>query len=600
MPMCRSRRETPLARHAGRLQAEPEAELMPTMLFPMYTVPLEDALQMSCVQPHEELKSQGILVEFEKTMGKALFVSHQWAAKDHPDPTFEGFSVLQRAMKRILSDLPLIPPDCVTELLVPKARPVDTQELRAVKLFLWYDYFSCPQKSQPESQGQVSKQAQAIASIHAYVAECSFFFALCPFMHDLVTNEVLDASSWRNRGWCRLERAMRELSEGPWIMVQSAMHIEVMVATDAFNRPTGEGAFAVADDKAKLGPVLAAALKRKMLNALRGGDLVTYRIVRNLQSVHLRGLDIEPEVNLIPGFVADKVCNTDDSAVVVAEFFHQNGFSRINELDHAGFRPLHYAALSGDAKLIKALLEQRADLSKTTRKGQPLIGVPPWLSALGLSVLCGHNRVAQLLIEAKARVQEGGIGPALHMAANSNNHEGVRLLCGSGCDPTEENIFGYSALQAASAANSLFAVDELLSRTGASDLSEVLHGAALSKHGGAQVARRLLERKADVDEQYQVPQLTVESSVVLAQSMQHRFRRRTSATRMFYHLHGATPLMLAILQANYETAWILVTEGARLDLRNAQGFSAADLAREVGVPESLQEVFNGEVTYCRV
>ncbi|CAK9057438.1 unnamed protein product [Durusdinium trenchii] len=598
--LCRSRKETPLARHAARLQAEPEAELMPTMLFPMYTVPLEDALQMSCVRPHEELKSQGVLVEFEKKMGKALFVSHQWAGREHPDPTFQQFAVFQKAMTRILSDLSEIPLDFITEATVPTARPLPTQEFRSVPLFVWYDYFSCPQKDQSENS-QVNDQIKsAIESIHAYVAECSFFVALCPFIRDPFTSKVLNASSWGNRGWCRLERAMRELSEGPWILVQSAAHIEVVVATEALNRPTGDGDFGEPDDKAKLSPVLAAALKRKMLNALRRGDFVTYRIVRNLQSVHLRGLDIEPELNLIPGFVANRVGNTDDSAVVVAEFFHQNGFSRINEIDRAGFRPLHYAALSGDTKLINALLEQRADLTKTTRKGQPLIGAPPWMSSLGLSVLCGHNKVAQLLIAAKARVQEWGICPALTAAALSNNDEGVRLLCDFSCDPASANVLGMPVLQSAIQMNSLAAMEELWSRSAANKLSKCLHTAATTNQGGAQVTRRLLEMKADVDEQYQVPQLTVESSVVLAQSMQHRFHRRTSATRMFYHLHGATPLMLAILQANYETAWILVTEGARLDLRNAQGFSAADLAREVGVPESLQEVFNGEVTYCRV
>ncbi|CAK9056976.1 Ankyrin-2 (ANK-2) (Ankyrin-B) (Brain ankyrin) [Durusdinium trenchii] len=598
MPLCGLRRETPLACHAAHLQAESEA--VPTRLYPMYTVHLEDALQMSCLQPHEELKSKGVLVEFEKKMGKAVFVSHQWAGKDHPDPTFERFRVLQKAMQRILSDLPQIPLDYVTELLVPNARPLDTQELRSVKLFLWYDYFSCPQKNQPESPGQISKQAQAIESIHAYVAECSFLFALCPFMHDLVTNEVLDASSWRSRGWCRLERTMRELSEGPWIMVKSALHIEITVATDAFNRPIGEGTFAVADDKAKLGPVLAAALKRKMLNALRRGDFVTYRIVRNLQSVHLRGLDIEPELNLIPGFVADKVGNTDDSAVVVAEFFHQNGFSRINEVDRAGFRPLHYAALSGDTKLISALLEQRADLTKTTRKGQPLIGVPTWASALGLCMLCGHNEVAELLIASKAKVHEQGVLPALTAATLSNNAEGVQLLCTAKCDPGVVNLFGYSALEAAAWANSLAAMEELLSQASEGKLSKVLHAAALSKQGGAQAVRRLLEMKANADEQYQVPWLTPNGALFALDSFRYRLGRITPATRISYHHPNATPLMLAILQANYETAEILVTEGARLDLRNAQGFSAADLAWEVGVPESLKEVLNGDVTYCRM
>ena len=570
----------------------------------MYTVPLEDALQMSCVQPHEELKSQGILVEFEKKMGKAVFVSHQWVGKGHADPTFEQFAVFQGAMRRILSDLSEIPLDYATKETIPQARPLHTKELRSVMLFVWYDYFSVPQGTQPEIQGHVSKQAQAIASIHAYVAECSFFFALCPFLKEPLADTVVDASSWQNRGWCRLERTMRELSNDSWVMVKSAVHLEVMVSTDAFNRPTGEGSFAVADDKAKLSPVLSAALKRKMLNALRSGDFVTYRIVRNLQSVHLRGLDIEPELNLIPGFVADGFGNTDDSAVVVAEFFHQNGFSRINEVDRAGFRPLHYAALSGDTKLISALLEQRADLTKTTRKGQPLIGVPTWASALGLCMLCGHNEAAQLLIEAKAKVQEGGVGTALHMAANSNNAEGIRLLCKCGCDPRQENMFHVSALEAAAWANSLSAVEELLRHVEPSErsehLSELLHAAANSKQGGAQVARSLIEMRADVDEQSQIPWLTLQGVLYALHSLRYRFGASTSATRLYCHWPGATPLMLAILQANYETAEILVTEGAQLDLRNARGFSAADLARERGVPRSLQEVLSGEVAFCRM
>ena len=596
LPLCGSRNETPLACHAARLRAESETSSAPKMLYPMYTVPLEDALQMSCVQPHEELKSQGILVQFEKKMGKAVFVSHQWVGKDHPDPTFEQFAVFQGAMRRILSDLSQIPLDSITDGTVPEARPLPTQELRAVKLFLWYDYFSCPQ----ESQAGASKQAQAIASIHAYVAECSFFFALCPFLKDSLTGTVLDASSWQKRGWCRLERTMRELSEGSWIMVQSALHMEVAGARAVFTHPTGEGAFAVADDKAKLGPVLAAALKRKMLNALRGGDFVTYRIVRNLQSVHLRGLGVEPQLNLIPGFVANKVGNTDDSTAVVAEFFHQNGFSRINEIDRAGFRPLHYAALSGDAKLTTALLELRADPTKSTRKGQPLIGTPSWTSALGLCMLCGHNQVAELLIASKAKVHEQGVLPALTAATLSNNAEGVQLLCTAKCDPGAVNLFGYSALEAAAWANSLAAMEELLSQASEGKLSKVLHAAALSKQGGAQAVRRLLEMKANADEQYQVPWLTPNGALFALDSFRYRLGRITPATRISYHHPNATPLMLAILQANYETAEILVTEGARLDLRNAQGFSAADLAWEVGVPESLKEVLNGDVTYCRM
>lgn len=193
----------------------------------------------------------------------------------------------------------------------------------------------------------------------------------------------------------------------------------------------------------KLGPVLKAALTRKMLQTLQHGDLVSYRIVRNLQRVHLKGFAVEPVLDLVPGF--GEVAT--DSASLVAHFCHQNGFERINEVDCAGFMPLHYASLSGDPELINALLEQRANPNKTTRKGQPLLGTPPYTSALGICMICQHNEAAQLLIAARASVSEGGLSPALHLAAQFDNSEGIRLICDSGGDPWEKDIFGASPIQ---------------------------------------------------------------------------------------------------------------------------------------------------------
>ena len=56
--------------------------------------------------------------------------------------------------------------------------------------------------------------------------------------------------------------------------------------------------------------------------------------------------------------------------------------------------------------------------------------------------------------------------------------------------------------------------------------------------------------------------------------------------------------MLALLSGNYETATILLREGARLDLRNDRQVTAADLAQ--GAPEFLQEILRGDSVYCRV
>ena len=580
MPFCRSHKVTPLARHAA-LQVEAQVEA--AMPFPMYTVSLEDVLEMTFVEPHENLKAKGLLVEFERNLGKAMFISHQWAGKDHPDPAFVQFSVFQDAMKNILSDcIHHIPLDYITEVGVPEAKPLPTQQFRSAKLFLWYDYFSCPQMEEADL-------AKAIFSIHAYVARCSFFFALCPFHEDPVTSRVLSPSSWGDRGWCRLERTMRELSEGSWILIKSAERLELVVASRAFGCRTGEGDFAVAEDKLKLGPVLESALRGKMRQALSRCDFVTFRLVRNMQSIYLRGLAVELELDLVPGFVPS--CDADDPLSHVERFLYQNGFCNIHDVDTAGFMPLHYAALAGEPHLIKAMLEQRADPTKTTRKGQPILGMSPWVSALGLALLCGHNDAAQLLVEGKAKIQERGlVSPALHLAASTNNVEGIRLLLNARCDPSDKNFLGLSAAWGACDSNSLEALQELVIR--GSSIAGLLHATATSSRGGApQTTRRLIELRADIDEQWQVQFLTPLGVFAALQSLRYRFGRDTALTRQCYYLQGAAPLMGAVLSGNYETAMILLREGARLDLRNARNCSAADLAR--GAPDFLQEMLKG-------
>ena len=39
-------------------------------------------MQMVEVEPHEELKAKGLVIEFDKNLGNAAFVSHQWLGRD--------------------------------------------------------------------------------------------------------------------------------------------------------------------------------------------------------------------------------------------------------------------------------------------------------------------------------------------------------------------------------------------------------------------------------------------------------------------------------------------------------------------------------------
>ncbi|CAE7470389.1 anks1b [Symbiodinium pilosum] len=50
---------------------------------------------MTVLKRHEALKEEGLVVQFDESMGKAIFVSHQWLSKEHPDPSMTQLKVLQ-------------------------------------------------------------------------------------------------------------------------------------------------------------------------------------------------------------------------------------------------------------------------------------------------------------------------------------------------------------------------------------------------------------------------------------------------------------------------------------------------------------------------
>ena len=280
MPCCSVPALSPLARHAKSV-AKLEAASGCSIRFPMYTLPLYELLDMNEIIAHEELKERSMLVKFDKSLGKALFVSHQWIGLRHPDPEFKQLRVLQDALCFAKSKLQRIPVDLVTETMMPSARGLPTSEIFSTPLFIWYDYFSCPQLEfhlRQEKPSQRSNLANAISSIPAYVSESSFFLALCPVVENPDQSRVFTPSSWASRGWCRVERAFRDLCpDESWIMVKSRKNLELVLGPEASvgGGPPGEGQFTVAEDRATLAPIFAEALRRKLRLLLQAQDLAT-------------------------------------------------------------------------------------------------------------------------------------------------------------------------------------------------------------------------------------------------------------------------------------------------------------------------------------
>ena len=540
------------------------------------------------------LKAKGELVVFSDDLGKAAFVSHQWLAKDHPDPDFKQMRILQNALKRILCSSGSLSLDLVTESLVTTATPLLMQGFQVQTLYFWYDYFSCPQL-QYQRETEHLHQARAISSIPGYISECHFFFALCPVLDVPFQAKVLSARTWSSRGWCRLERAARELSlQSAWILIQSETSIEVVGTVLSFpSGPVGEGDFEVEEDRLKLAPVMRQILIQKLFHCLRVGDLPGFRRHFNLQTVYLRGLEIEPVTGLLPSREGG-----DDAE----EFLHQNGSTKVGEADSAGWWPLHYAALAGNAEVLRGLVEKRANVNRRTSKDQPELGFPFGMSALDLAVFFKHHEATSLLLAQRAQI-EGGMSPSILQAATSDSAEGVSLLCTAGARPLARNMLGPTSLQCAAANGAAAALEELLVQDHPEplDLSRALFDASTFRGGSAELVQRLIDLRADVDFQMNMPRdwKALGRLLFAAKSLQYQFGRTTVLTTLAYHFHGSTPLMQAIRSAQFEAAAALIAAGARLDLCNCRGWTAADFARGQLVPHFLQLGLQGDPSECR-
>ena len=567
MSRCLGRPQTALELHAHSMPAVAE----PQMLFPMYTVAAERLLELTEIEPHEILKARGDVVVFDDSMGNAGFVSHQWVAEQHPDPEMRQMQPFQSALRRLMKSTGSIPLDWVTELSCPNARAMPLQDLQSRPLFIWYDFFSVPQQKpevQIRTQGGDTLQAMAIDSIPAYVAKCRYFFALCPTIEG--KTRVLNAATWARRGWCRVERASRQFSEHEtWIIVYSSTVVQVVGGTVSFPPGSvGEGEFTIESDRARLAPVMKAIVERKLKLSLKAGDLPSYRRYLNLQAVHFRGFNVEP----VNGLALGKEFNTEDGTVdLVASFFLQNGFTGPTHRDAAGWLPMHYAAMSGNVKLVEGLLLLRANLHRRTSKDDPQLGLPIWMSALDVAIYFKHNDVARLLIAARASMK-GGLGPTLQAAYNCDNAEGVRLLCENGSDPFVKNLFGTDTFVNAVGNGAKAVMEEILRQKEPSpmQLSQALHSAMVMRGGSAELVHRLLHLRANVDHQSdQFCNLSRLGRLIFGfHALKHRFGRKTELSACAYHIDGRTPLMAALQMAQYEAAAALIAAGARLDTRH--------------------------------
>ena len=232
--------------NAGRavqasIEANPELDARRqsalTAEYPMHVVPFNEFMAMDHWTPHQHLKAQGKLRVFDESMrGRVFFVSHQWTSYNHPDKDCDQLQSLQHVLRRLAAGEMSVKGNFVVEFGYGLKQGHTSAEWKAMlpDSYLWVDYMCMPQPlaSLPEDSsgdnphaGQVSDHRQAsdaavtaevsvlieqlkaaVDSIPAYIENCAEMFVVVPSIkHADRAGCVCDFSTWRSRGWCRME-----------------------------------------------------------------------------------------------------------------------------------------------------------------------------------------------------------------------------------------------------------------------------------------------------------------------------------------------------------------------------------------------------------
>jgi hypothetical protein len=240
--------------------------------------------------------------------------------------------------------------------------------------------WSIPQAAPP------SVQMLGIKSIPAFIEACACMLCLVPPVEHRDLCEPCDATSYRSRGWVRVELLCfflrvdggYRIGERPPIFMFAQPHTIVdddegvlyFVATS--DKQVLAGQFSccrmehqlpdgttIPCDKVALTHVVEHAHHRKCEALRLAGDLPSWRKTLALRWLYMQGA---PDNAFRDG--VDGARWRRDHTDPVPAFLQQYGFQHVHDTVELGMTPLHYAAYENDATLVTSLIHARAQLDE--------------------------------------------------------------------------------------------------------------------------------------------------------------------------------------------------------------------------------------------
>ena len=129
------------------------------------------------IDSYSVFESRGELVEFRYVPNgsKVIYISHEWAGTDHPDPDGTQMYHLVLMLERLQKgEIRRTDMDAFHSLLYKHNHTTTAEEwkniLNSEKTFIWYDGFCIPR----------SRREEGFRSISSYIRRCDFMIILAP------------------------------------------------------------------------------------------------------------------------------------------------------------------------------------------------------------------------------------------------------------------------------------------------------------------------------------------------------------------------------------------------------------------------------------
>lgn len=414
------------------------------MEFPMWLMPARVLITLKPpLKPHKDMLEAGHLIQWRSGHpNKVMLISHQWAGRRHPDPKFEQFSVLQKALVEMSNGNCSVSKDPSSELSELNGGPKHTlpsiEEQKSVLDWdVWYDYFGCPQIDDRAYDSGASELQAAVNSIPAYCNVADFVFVLTPSITHVDTGATMGRSTWGMRGWCRAERTAAVLSRNEKLLLFICSPTSVLVSNgnEWVRAWPGEGDFTVEADRPKVKQLTNELLQLKCQSLWTKRDMPRWRFYKALGP---RGQGHPPM----------------ESQEDVASFLQRyNMESELHHFEQGGLSPLMLASIEGNLRVITELIESQADPNEVMQSDIKDAQLDGHHTALSLAAALSTRPTVKLLLQLKAdmHVPKDKLGSnAMMTAARFGNHEVVPLLCAGPSDLLRQNFFGGRALHVAS------------------------------------------------------------------------------------------------------------------------------------------------------